>query len=57
MRHLVHSEPWKRTRAAIDEHRHIYLLILQQDADGARNVMRVHIEKAKSRMLNSGSEH
>ncbi len=24
MRHLVHSEPWKRTRAAIDEHRHIY---------------------------------
>ncbi|WAI82130.1 MULTISPECIES: FadR/GntR family transcriptional regulator [Achromobacter] len=56
MRHLVHSEPWKRTRAAIDEHRHIYRLIQEQDADGARNVMRAHIEKAKSRMLNSGSE-
>jgi len=57
MRHLVHSEPWKRTRAAIDEHRHLYRLIQAQDADGARNVMRSHIEKAKSRMLNSGSEH
>ena len=57
MRHLVHSEPWKRTRAAIDEHRQIYRLIREQDAEGARNIMRAHIEKARSRMLNSGSEH
>lgn len=57
MRHLVHSEPWKRTRAAIDEHRHLYRLIQTQDAEGARNVMRAHIEKARSRMLNSGTEH
>lgn len=57
MRHLVHSEPWKRTRAAIDEHRQIYRLIQQQDAEGARNIMLAHIEKARSRMLNSGSEH
>lgn len=50
MRHLVHSEPWKRTRAAIDEHRQIYRLIREQDAEGARNIMRAHIEKARSRM-------
>ena len=56
MRHLVHIQPWKRTRAAIEEHRHIYRLIRDQDAEGARNVMRAHIEKARSRMLNSGSE-
>ncbi len=56
MRHLVHSEPWKRTRAAIDEHRQIYRLIRDQDAEGARHIMCAHIEKARSRMLNSGSE-
>ena len=50
-------DSWKRTRAAIDEHRQIYRLIQQQDADGARNIMLAHIEKARSRMLNSGSEH
>ena len=56
MRQLVHIEPWKRTRAAIDEHRQIYRLIREQDAEGARNIMRSHIEKARSRMLNSGPE-
>ena len=44
MRQLVHIEPWKRTRAAIDEHRQIYRLIREQDAEGARNIMRSHIE-------------
>ena len=56
MRQLVHIEPWKRTRAAIDEHRQIYRLIREQDAEGRAQHHALAHRKARSRMLNSGPE-
>lgn len=53
LRHLMQIPPWKRSQDAIDEHRHIFELIRQQDAEGARRAMRGHIENARTRMFNS----
>ena len=53
LRHLVHIQPWKRSEDAMAEHRRLFELIRQQDAEGARRAMRGHIENARSRMFNS----
>ncbi|MEY4121781.1 MAG: hypothetical protein RLZZ457_619 [Pseudomonadota bacterium] len=52
-RHMAQLKPWRRTQDAIGEHRAIYELIQQQDAEGARRAMRSHVEKARIRMLNA----
>jgi len=53
LRHLMHIPPWKRSQDAMDEHRRIFELIRDQDAEGARRAMRGHIENARTRMFNS----
>ncbi|MFJ3044832.1 FadR/GntR family transcriptional regulator [Herbaspirillum chlorophenolicum] len=53
LRHLMHIPPWTRSQDAMDEHRHIFNLIREQDAEGARRAMRGHIENARTRMFNS----
>lgn len=53
LRHLMHIPPWKRSQDAMDEHRKIFELIREQDAEGARRAMRGHIENARTRMFNS----
>ncbi len=55
-RHMAQLKPWKRTQDAIDEHRIIFELIRQQDAEGARRAMRSHVEKARIRMLDAAPE-
>lgn len=50
-RHMARMEPWQRTRDALDEHREIFKLISDRDAEGARRAMRSHVEKARIRML------
>jgi GntR family transcriptional repressor for pyruvate dehydrogenase complex len=55
-RHMAQLKPWRRTKDAIDEHRAIYELIKQQDAEGARRAMRSHVEKARIRMLDATPE-
>jgi GntR family transcriptional repressor for pyruvate dehydrogenase complex len=50
---MAQLKPWRRTQDAIGEHRAIYELIQQQDAEGARRAMRSHVEKARIRMLNA----
>lgn len=50
-RHMAQMKPWQRTQEVLDEHRAIFNLIHQQDAEGARRAMRSHIEKARIRML------
>lgn len=55
-RHMAQLKPWRRTQDAIDEHRIIFDLIRQQDAEGARRVMRSHVEKARIRMLDAAPE-
>jgi GntR family transcriptional repressor for pyruvate dehydrogenase complex len=52
-RHMAQLKPWRRTQDAIGEHRAIYELIQQQDAEGARRAMRSHVEKARIRMLDA----
>jgi GntR family transcriptional repressor for pyruvate dehydrogenase complex len=53
MRHMVHLAPWTRSQDAMEEHRNIFKLIKQQDAEGASRAMRGHIENARSRAFNS----
>ena len=55
-RHMAQLKPWRRTQDAIGEHRAIYELIKQQDAEGARRAMRSHVEKARIRMLDATPE-
>jgi GntR family transcriptional repressor for pyruvate dehydrogenase complex len=55
-RHMAQLKPWRRTQDALDEHRAIYELIKQQDAEGARRAMRSHVEKARIRMLDATPE-
>lgn len=55
-RHMAGMKPWRRTQDALDEHRAIFELIRQQDAEGARRVMRSHVEKARIRMLEPAPE-
>jgi GntR family transcriptional repressor for pyruvate dehydrogenase complex len=50
-RHLAQMKPWRRTQDALDEHRAIFELIRNQDAEGARRAMRGHVENARVRML------
>lgn len=50
-RHMAQMKPWQRTQDALDEHRAIFKLIREQDAEGARRAMRSHVEKARIRML------
>lgn len=55
-RHMAQMKPWKRSQDALDEHRTIFELIKRQDAEGARHAMRSHVEKARIRMLDSGTD-
>jgi len=55
-RHMAQLKPWRRTQDAMGEHRAIYELIKQQDAEGARRAMRSHVEKARIRMLDATPE-
>jgi GntR family transcriptional repressor for pyruvate dehydrogenase complex len=55
-RHMAQLKPWRRTQDAIGEHRAIFALIQQQDAEGARRAMRSHVEKARIRMLDATPE-
>lgn len=50
-RHMARMKPWRRTQEVLDEHREIFELIRQSDAEGARRAMRSHVEKARVRML------
>lgn len=52
-RHMARMKPWRRTQEVLDEHREIYELIRQCDAEGARRAMRSHVEKARMRMLDA----
>ncbi len=55
-RHMAGMKPWRRTQDALDEHRAIFELIRHQDGEGARRVMRSHVEKARIRMLEAKPE-
>jgi len=50
-RHMAQMKPWQRSQEVLDEHRAIFNLIRDQDAEGARRAMRSHIERARIRML------
>jgi DNA-binding FadR family transcriptional regulator len=56
MRHFSHFEPIERSRHVTSEHREILSRIEDGDAEGARRVMRNHIEHARIRMLNSRTD-
>lgn len=55
-RHLGRMKPWMRLRDAVDEHRAILECIRSQDGEGARRAMRSHVEKARVRMMEQGSQ-